>query len=208
MTTLSDLILNVVNITGRPDLTALITQSILKATIKEHSAIDYPRDLAVQTPIALTPSTIFRYSLSVSGLLLPTNLRKIKSIREVVGTPASPLYTSAGYWGQLEFTEISPTNIFDNYALERYDYFYRQGDLLSLVASRNVDNIGLIYYAMPNIGTGTYQSWIADLYPYVIYEHVASDIFKAIGKDEEAATYRQKLPDNRLDVIKSEIGVI
>ena len=208
MTALSDLITATVTITGRPDLQDLITQSIFKATLKEHAAIDYPRDLAELTPVALPVSTNWRYSLSLATLGLLTTMRKIALVREDLATDPSSLYSTAGYWGQLQFTEVSPKALFDGYALELYDYYYRQGSTLNIVASRSVDNIGIMYYKLPTVLLSGYSSWIADMYPYVIYEHAAADVFKAIGKDEEAATYRQKLPDNRLDVIRGEIGAI
>jgi hypothetical protein len=46
------------------------------------------------------------------------------------------------------------------------------------------------------------------MYPYVIYEAAASNVFQAIGKNDEAGVYRGKLMDNRLDLIKAEIGAI
>lgn len=208
MTTLSDLITATIEITGRPDLTTLITRSIFKATIKEHSAVDYPRDLAAISPIALPASSTNRYQLSLLTLGLATSLRKISKIAEAVTPVESPIYTGAGYYGQIQFTEVSPNNLFDGYAMEVYDYFYRQGDTINIASSRAVANVALLYYAMPVITVEAYASWIADLYPYVIYEHAASDVFKAVGKDDEAATYRAKLPDNRMDIIRSEIGAI
>ena len=45
MTTFSDLFDSVVTVTKRPDLVAETTLALKRAIIKEHSAIDYPRDL-------------------------------------------------------------------------------------------------------------------------------------------------------------------
>jgi hypothetical protein len=209
MTSLSDLVTATANITNRPDLILEMQQSIAKATLKEHAAIDYPRDLVELSPIALSnTSGLYRYSVSlVTNNLYPV-LRKVDKIYEVPATALQATFSSAGYYGAIQFSEIDPARLFDEYNLEKYNYFFRQGNTLELVAFRQVDNIGIRYYARPVVTVAAYSSWIADMYDYVIYEAAAADIFKMIGKDEEAQTYRQKLQDNRLDIIRNEVGAI
>jgi hypothetical protein len=209
MTTFAELAAGVYAITNRPDLITQTALAIQKATLKEHSAIDYPRDLAVSPAIALDNTAgNWRYDLSLTNLTLAGKVRKIKTIREVLATVPNVFYSFTGYWGEIDFTEKDSANLFDNYGLEKYNYYIRQGDILSLVAYRQVDNIGIEYYKRPIIDEATYASWIADDFPYVIYEAAAADVFKLIGKTDESQLYRQKMTDNRLDVIKSEIGAI
>jgi hypothetical protein len=210
MTTFAELASSVYAVTNRPDLVTQTQLAIQKATLKEHSAIDYPRDLAVSAAIALDNTAgNWRYDLSLTTLALASKLRKIRTIREVLATVPNVFYSFTGYWGEIDFTEKASDNLFDNYGLEKYNYYIRQGDILTLVAYRQVDNVGIEYYKRPIIAADlTYASWIADDFPYVIYEAAAADIFKLIGKDTEAQLYRQKMADNRLDVIKSEIGAI
>jgi hypothetical protein len=209
MTTLTELVTSVTNITNRPDLVLETQQSIYKATLKEHAAIDYPRDLVSLGPLALdNTSGLYRYSISLITNNLYPVMRKVDKVYEVPTAALQATFSSAGYYGAIQFDEIDPARLFDEYNLERYNYFYRQGNTLELVAFRQVDNIGIRYYARPTVTLAGYSSWIADMYDYVIYEAAAADVFKMIGKDEEAGTYRQKLQDNRLDIIRNEIGAI
>ena len=196
-------------ITNRPDLSALTTLAIKRATIKEHAAMDYPRDLVLTAPIALDNSNgLNRYSLDEVTLGLYGMIRKIKFIKELNNTQYSSAYYSQGYWGELDFKERAPNNLFDEYNMEYTSYYFRQGTSINIVAVRAVNYIGIQYYQQPNIVDLTYASWIADMYPYVIYEAAAANVFQAIGKNDEAGVYRGKLMDNRLDLIKAEIGDI
>jgi len=206
---LDDLIEQVYIITGRPDLVAETKQAVLRATLKEHSSIDYPRDLVVTASIPLdNTSGLWRYSLSEVTLGLYGQLRKILTIREVLSPMPDALHNFQGYWGDIEFHERAANNIFDAYQMEQQNYYYRQGNSINLAAIRAVTAIAIQYYKRPDLGTACYDSWIAGLFPYVIYEAAAADIFKMVGKDEEAQRYAGKLMDNRLDIIKSEIGAI
>ena len=206
---LDDLIEQVYIITGRPDLVAETKQAVLRATLKEHSSIDYPRDLVITSTITLdNTSGLWRYSLSEITLGLYGQLRKILTIREVLSPMLDALHNFQGYWGDIEFQERAANNIFDAYQMEQQNYYYRQGNSINLAAIRSVAAIAIQYYKRPDLGTACYDSWIAGLFPYVIYEAAAADIFKMIGKDEEAQRYAGKLMDNRLDIIKSEIGAI
>ena len=82
--TITDLATAVYAITNRPDLSALTTLAIKRATIKEHAAMDYPRDLVLTPPIALDNSSgLNRYSLNEVTLSLYGMIRKIKFIKEL-----------------------------------------------------------------------------------------------------------------------------
>lgn len=205
---LASLVSSVYTITNRPDLAAETLLAIQKATLKEHAAIDYSRDLAVTSTINLDNSNgVFRYSLSQNTLGLYGVSRKIKRIREVTSPEVPAQFAFAGYWGEIDFTERAVDDIFDSYGMENTNYYFKQGNSINLVAIRQVNSVAIQYYKLPIIVPETYSSWIAEMYPYAIYEHAASDIFRAVGKTDESALFREKIKDNRLDIIRSEIGV-
>ena len=207
MSDLLGLMQSVYTITNRPDLVDATQLAILKNTLKEHNAIDYKRDLVSSAVIPLDNTAgNYRYTIGISSNL--SRLRKIKTITEVVPGNSQPaLYSNDSYCGTLVFTEADPSNLFDNYLTEMYNYWTRTGDSLNLVAVREVDNIGILYYQQPNVTPTGYQSWIADNYPYVIYEAAAVDIFNAIGKDTtEAKIYRSNIVTNRMDIIRTEVN--
>jgi hypothetical protein len=49
---------------------------------------------------------------------------------------------------------------------------------------------------------------MADLYDYVLYTHAAAEIFRIIGKSEEYKMQLAMTQENRLDIIRNEIGAI
>jgi hypothetical protein len=209
MTSLADLVASVITTTNRPDLVAETTLAIRKATLKEHAAIDYPRDLVTTGHITLTnPTDSSRYSLSLVTLGIYNLVRKVDTIYEVLATEQSASLSRSGYYGALQFSEVDPKALFDEYSIEKLDYFYRQGNSIEIVAARQLNAIAIKYFARPDIGATTYSSWIADLYDYAIYEAAAADIFKLIGKRDEAQEYVRKQQDNRMDIIKNEVGSI
>lgn len=210
--TLSDLqslIDAVMVITNRRDLLEETKQAIFKATLKEHTAIDYPSDLVTSAPIELDNSgTNSKYHLDLNSLGLNGYLRKIKMIGEVVQVELNAFNTYQGYWGQINLQELAPNNLFDNYNIENQNYYFRQGNNINVAAMRPIQLLAIMYYQLPTIKESEYSSWIADRYPYIIYEHAAADIFQTVGKRDEFTIYRSKIPDNRLDVIKAEISTI
>ena len=208
MTTLSDLLASVITVTNRPDLVAESTLAIQKATLKEHSFTDYKSDIAYSGVISLTDSAgNFRYQISQVTVGMYPQCRKILKIGEVLSSIPVSYLSFEGYWGEIDFTEQDVDDLFDGYRIEKSNYYTRVGNLINLVALREVTQIGISYYALPNISNAGYSSWIADKFPYVIYEVAAADIFDMIGKTDESKLYLNKVQSNRLDILKSEITV-
>jgi len=211
MTTFTDLSDSVIGITKRPDLVAETTRALKRAIIKEHSAIDYPRDLAVLASVALSqPSpNNFRYTLSLASLSLYPQARKITEIKEYINPLADSFNSRAGYFGQLIFKERAHDNLFNGYQQEIQCYWYRLGSNINIVAPRQVDNVQITYYSVPSTAnTSTYSDWMADMYDYVLYTHAAAEIFRIIGKTDEYKFQLAAMQDHRLDIIKNEIGAI
>lgn len=222
MSIYSDIYDAVVTITNKPALTNEIALAISRATLKEHAAIDYPQDLRLSNVIPLTDigTNTFKYNLNLTSVITDNVVRKIKTIREVddasvlsgqynILAASAPAYlTTLGYTGLIEFEEVATDAIFDSYGVSRQDIYVRYGDNITLSSARRaVENIGIVYYAMPKLTTDdTYNSWIAQHYPHVIYEHAAYEIFRMIGKSDEMSMYLAKLADNRMDVIKAQIS--
>lgn len=208
MTTFADLVASTITVTKRPDLTSEVTLALKKAIIKEHSAFDYPRDLAnLQVALTQPVAANNRYTLSLATLGLYPALRKISLIQEIpdIVEPAiSSVQNNA-----LIFKEKKHDNVFNTYGQEINQYYYRLGSSINIVAPRQVDNINIVYYGLPDLSnTATYSDWLADMFDYVIYTSAAAEIFRIIGKSAEQKMQLQMLADNRMDVIKSEISEV
>lgn len=204
MTTLTDLVNDIIAVTNRPDLETRIILAVQKVTLKEHAAIKYARDLIISPAITLVSSSDFRYQIDRTVVPL-VRLRAIKTIREVTSSQPS-LQTFSGFYNQLEFKEAALDNIFDEYNTEKRDYFYRQGNFINLVATRDISQVQVSYYQSPDVSIATYQSWIANEYSYLIYDAAAAEIFGSIGNNQEHASYLNKANNDRLDVIKAEVN--
>ena len=214
MTTLAELADSVYTITNRPDLTNETRLAIQTATLKEHAAIDYTKDLVSVSHVldnSVEPLN-YRYLLTTGVSPNPT-VRKIRVIREIPADsgPLLPAVISAtGYYGAIEFTERALNSVFDSYSLEHSNYYYFAGgaNLVTLVAERRVDNVAMVYYRTVNVSLAGYSSWIADQFPYVIWSAAAAEVFQAIGRSTEAKSYRLMAFDHRNDVIRSNVTEI
>lgn len=208
MTTFTELQDAVITLTKRPDLVNETSLALKRAIVKEHSALDYPRDLSSMVATLSQPSpNNYRYTLSLATLGLYPQCRKIKLIREYITPQVDQNNSAQGYFGQIDFTKLEPDNLFDGYNMEKHNYFYQAGQTLNLAAQRQVDYVLLMYYLVPSTAnTGAYSDWMADMYPYLIYTHAAAEIFRLIGKSEEQKMQLSMLADHRFDVIKNEIG--
>lgn len=193
-------------ITDRPDLVGLTTLAVQKATIKEHTQYDFTRDLVLSSSITLTDTSPAsnRYTVQITGNTALVRVRKVLYILENVGS-VQVLTSFEGTNGQIVFKEVSNSDIFDPYGMERQNYFARLGDTINIVANRAVAAVRVKYYQLPDTATVTYQSWIADNYPYVIADHAALEVFRAIGKKDEEKIYLAKLGDNRTDILRGEV---
>jgi hypothetical protein len=187
----AQLINDVVTITGRADLTnSLIPTAIQQATLKEHAADNYDRDLT--SAVIPTNTDDLKFSLNMTSLTRP---RRIQAVRE-------PLILGAGEI--ILFDKLSSEDLFDYFGSEKTNYYLKAGSSLNITAARSVANIEILYYQYPDVYID-YQSWIADAYPYVIADHAASIVFKSIGKDDEAQRFRANAVENRLLIASGEI---
>lgn len=199
------LLQSVYTLTNRPDLVDDSVLGIQIATLKEHSQYDYKRDLVSSPLIVLPDSSTYRYQVSLDDLGIANKVRKIKKFAEVSSNLPMVYYSYEGYWGQIEFDEQDLDDIFDGYNAEKYNYYVQQGVILNVVATRTVSTLGISYYALPDITAEGYNSWIAAMYPYVIFQSAAAEVFDAIGKMDERDTYIKKRASNSLDVVKSTV---
>ena len=63
-------------------------------------------------------------------------------------------------------------------------------------------------YLNPDITSLNYTSWIALDHPYAIIFDAAATVFKSIGKDEEAAAYRNMVVEQILMIKASNVVAV
>jgi hypothetical protein len=197
----SEIVNDIYTLTNRPDLVAETALAIRKATLKMHS-LDYFTQDRVSNIITITPAmqaSILdnRYAIDLSPAGgNTTRYRAISFIRE---------YNNPLTGQEIQFLKLEPDSIFNEYNLERQNYYYIAGSSAQLRSNKVLTQVTLAYYQYPDVNSTTYTSWIAAQFPYAIIEEAARAIFKMIGKDEEAQTYQEATAENI--AMLQEIGV-
>lgn len=195
MTTFSTILDNVYVLTKRPDLIAETKSAVKKATLKLHNKDLWEKDLK-EVIVTLTPSTLFRYSLDLTDAGTYPRIKKIKSIREYNAIPTGR---------ELKLEKHDSDDIFDDYQIERVNYFYLAGLAANLVVVSALTQIKVGYYQYPDITELTYSSWIANELPDYIAEEAARSLFKLIGKDEEFQKFEAICKENETALTMTQI---
>ena len=121
-----------------------------------------------------------------------------------------PLWRSAKYIRKYDNLNSVPgiildpldsDQILDQYKIEKTDVYYTSGAFLNIKSSTKEQYYLLGCYLNPNITETGYNSWVAKDHPYAIVFDAAATVFKAIGKDEEAAAYK-RLVEEQMQMIK------
>ena len=178
--TLTELRAAVYSITNRPDLVGNTFLGIQFATLQAHHSDYYYKDLYETSLIFDSAAYLQQFAYKE---LLP-RWRSLKYLRKLdaSATPAVP--------GKF-FTVLTPDNILDSYAIHREDVCYVAGTILQIRSSTEIEHALMGCYLNPNIVEATYNSWIAEEYPFAIVFEAAAFIFKSIGKLEEMSAHKQ-----------------
>lgn len=173
----AELISAVYSVTNRPDRSAETSLAIQAATLKMHQTDFYAKDLH-EVGVAFDVAAYLQ-QLDYKALLprwrAPKYLRKYDPTTDTGGTFMYPL---------------TPEGVLDEYGSEKTDIFYMAGAFMQIKSSTAIKDYLLGYYRHPDITPGGFNSWVAEECPFAIVFDAAATVFKAIGKDEEAAAYR------------------
>jgi hypothetical protein len=186
--TLAELISEVYTITGRSDRVGETASAIKSATLKAHQSDYYYKDL-YETGIAFATSDYLQqldYRATLPRFRAVKYIRKYDNVNAVAGKILDL---------------IVPENVMDRYATEKEDIYYVAGAYINIKSSDAQQYYLAGFYLNPDVTTSGYTSWIAIDHPYAIVFDAAATVFKAIGKDEEAAAYRTLVPE-QIQLIK------
>ena len=178
----SELCAEVYTITGRSDRVAETESAVKAATLKAHQQDYFYKDI-FETGISFASSEFtqsFDYRLTLPRWRALKYLRKWDNVGLAPGT---------------ELEVILPELILDRYKVQRQDICYVAGSYIQINSSTEEQYYLLGAYLNPDITTSGFSSWVALDHPYAIVFDAAATVFKAIGKDEEAAAYRGLLAE-------------
>lgn len=206
MSVFSDLVTEVISITGRPDLETSIKSAIRSATLSAHtSRVDpmtgarspeyYPKDIFETGIRWQTPAYI--QSLDYKNVV--PKWRAFKYLRKYDNN-ALDVRDAPGSFFEL----IVPELVLDSYNIQRDDVCYLAGDRMEIRSSTQDTYMLLGCYVYPNVVEATYQSWIAEEYPYAIIYAAVAIIYGQTGYSEEAGNM-QGLASQHLLSLQSQI---
>lgn len=181
--TFDELYEEVIKVTKRPELEAETILAIKRATLLLHSSDNYARDLIIGS-----------YTLPVAGYAASIELNQFPRLRTFSWVREKTLTGNTGE--EIMLDPLDSDMIFDEYLVEKTNYFYVAGAVLNVKCSNVLSAIDYAYFALPSTVYETYNSWIAEQYPYAIVDEAASSIFKLIGKDDEASRYKEASREN------------
>lgn len=172
----SELLTECYLLTGRPDLVEETKSAIRAATLKAHHSDFYSRD--IYETVITADEAAYIHSIDYPSII--SNFRAIKYLRKIdVATGQASAFIDV----------ITPEEVLDSYSRTKNDVAYVAGRAIELRSSTEVQKIILGCYVNPVITEGSYSSWVADLFPYVIIYEAARVLFKMTGFDEQAAQY-------------------
>lgn len=175
--TLAELIQEVYTLTGRPDRVAETLSAIKSATLKAHQCDFFYKDI-FETGVAFATSDYIQ-QLDYRTLLPLWRANKyFRKYDNSTGTPGKFL------------TLIQPELVLDRYQVEKDDIYYLAGAYMNVKSSTQEQYFLYGCYLNPDITQAGFNSWIAKDHPFAIVFDAAATVFKAIGKDDEAAAYR------------------
>lgn len=173
------------NITKRVDLVAETEQAIRKVILRAHQKDFWNNDLKVTNFSSISTAPVTNDTLVItvdtSNVTYFNRARKFTGIREYSALIQNPK----------TYVKKDPNNLQDDYNVDFCNIWYQVGTNLILRPYAMPTGISVSWYQYPDVVSG-FSSWIADQFPFEIASLAAAEIFKLVGKDDEAAKYRQE----------------
>lgn len=174
--TLSQMVTEAVTRSGRPEKQALLQSYILEVTLQLHCANNWNYDRASFDHTFVTPAARVTFPFSTI-----TNFRALDGIKRLADDDLSVEYEPA-------LALASAATLTDEFGQQRTECYFLNGAGVTLLGVANFKNIRVYHYKLPLLGTtdGTYSSWIADKYPYIIVNMAVQLLHKRTGNREIA----------------------
>lgn len=173
--TLTEMVSEVISLTGLPHLEPQIVSNLRAATLNAHSVDFFPKDLVEAIVSNPTPT---EYKISITN---PTRFRSWNYIRYC----ASSSPNDQG----LYLKEESASNLLTSYNIEKAGIYYNAGTATKLILQSPTPNIAYGYFQYPDTSVNNFNSWIADEFPYYLIFTAASKMFSMVGRKDMAGYY-------------------
>jgi len=174
----SEILAEVLSITGRPDKAAAASTAINSAISLCTMKASFAKDL-VETSIPIS-ATEYSGTVQFNNLTTPVveRFRKFKYVKA---------YGVKGY-----LTPTSPDKVFSPNGFVQTDVYYIGGDNITYVLKNLSPSLEIGYYQYsPTLdATNNNEYWMLEVMPYVIIDLAAARIFRGIGDDASASRHQ------------------
>jgi len=170
------------DLTKRPELVTVTNLAIRTATLRAHAVDFFPRDRS---------SFVFTYTPpnSTSFVDIPSIYTSIPLLRSAEFLQSEDALTYSAT-ENLEYIS-SPEQFWDEDNLRRYSVFTQIGDSLRCSFASATGRARLWHYVNPDVSSGSYSSWIADLYQDELAYWAAGIVWARSGFQEQAQQTQQ-----------------
>lgn len=200
METLATMIARTLEVTRRPELTALTTNAVRTATLRAHHVDFFPRD-KVAHRYTYTPSSSAKYYdvADVSTILVRN--RGIKSSTGIDAVTNLPVE-------QFEYREVD--DMYDDYRRLRSSVYNLIGDTFRFYPALATGQLDIFHFQNPALGADTdptpYSSWIATMYPEQMAMWAAAIVMARVGftsvarqmQEDEIKPFKEQLVASHL----------
>ena len=174
----SEVVTEIIGITGRPDKATAIGVAINAAISLCTMKASFARDL-VETSIPISPSE-YTGTFQFNNLQVPvvTRFRKFKYVKA---------YGVKGY-----LNPTSPEKVFTPGGISQRNVYYLSGDSITYILQNTAPSLEIGYYQYAPVLDANKNNthWMLEVMPYTIIDLAAARIFRDIGDDASAARHQ------------------
>lgn len=170
---LSEIVVRVIDESGRPDLEELIKSAVIGVIKQVHAKANFRRDLLEENIVVPSPAQTIR-------LTLPPRFRRFSNV-VITDNRGMPLAVAE---------ETSPKNMLDVYGkMPMKPAHYVSGNTYTVMANRHrlpISYLFVSYYQTPSIENLGDSTWLTELYPEVVVNYALFKAYSKTGNDSKA----------------------
>lgn len=186
---LSEIIDDVVDTLGRPDLQKFVSVRVRQQLKTLHALDNWPLDLVEHIVTVQNPGLLVR-------MTLPPRCRKLFQIIPM-SLDGQRQQLSTDCLETIGYQEIDPRKIIGFHNEVAQDYYYLAGDALNIKTSTQPPKLLVSYYAYPDLTSDNAVTWLTEFWPELVTYRCLYICYKMLGNLEQANNieimYRESL---------------
>lgn len=191
MSTLQELIDDVVADTRRPDRETDITRYVRKTVRHAHALRDFDLDLT-DTTLTVTGGS----EVTIGSAPLPDFFRKVKVLRPLV---------SGSFISGVSFKKTNPQYIAELAAEDlTLNTYYITQSTLHFESETAISSMQLMFYTYPDLTDLNNSTWITENFPEALVDMVKAQLYAALGDVDSSRRLMQDWTLFAQDIVNSQ----